>query len=480
MATKVDNIDHLILEVITKCKEDPQIYSNIMQEFFKNGIEKQNICLDSLNYLPPFKPKELLSNFKRNITKIVNYIKTEIKPNLDIYQVLSCIFGAFLGDAIGAFCEFEGPNMKNHRNIFNTNMTVIGGIKGQITDDSEMALCLAYSIMDMITKNELNSDYIYFYYGAWYKSKPLDIGSTTTKALKFFDFDKFNPNNKQFTFIEKDIKEKNKASLSNGFLMRKSPFIAWYYYRFYSEINNTFNINNNNKALLALYNKIKDISINDNKITNPNNITNFVMGFYGLMIIMAIKGFTAEIILNKIYELCYDDYFQKNKDDNEKSIADNIIYFVELYKDPNFNLWTYFGDKKSQFSIYVNMGFYLHSLKLILYYLYNFNKIEPKNPEKRYREIMNQICDLGGDTDTNCCIVGAVIGPLIGMSNFGKEFYQMIEVIPPGRAIFSASLVVLLIIYLKKSNKDDNLVNNDKYFLQQLLTMLYGDIKLDY
>ena len=92
---------------------------------------------------------------------------------------------------------------------------------------------------------------------------------------------------------------------------------------------------------------------------------------------------------------------------------------------------------------------------------------------------MNQICDLGGDTDTNCCIVGTVIGPLIGMSYFGSKFNIMLELIPPNRAIYSVSLAFLFVLYLKKSNEDDSLVKNDKYFLQQILTMIYGDIKID-
>ena len=89
---------------------------------------------------------------------------------------------------------------------------------------------------------------------------------------------------------------------------------------------------------------------------------------------------------------------------------------------------------------------------------------------------MNQICDLGGDTDTNCCIVGAVIGPLIGMGNFGEEFNKMIELIPPNRAIYSVSMILLFVIYLYKSNKDENLIKDNKYFLRQILTMLYGTI----
>ena len=90
------------------------------------------------------------------------------------------------------------------------------------------------------------------------------------------------------------------------------------------------------------------------------------------------------------------------------------------------------------------------------------------------------ICDLGGDTDTNCCIVGAVIGPLIGMKYFGYEFKQMLDVIPPNRPIYSIHMAILFVLYLNKSNRDSNLVMNDKYFLQQLLTMIYGNIDLSY
>ena len=105
---------------------------------------------------------------------------------------------------------------------------------------------------------------------------------------------------------------------------------------------------------------------------------------------------------------------------------------------------------------------------------------EKNRPDKKFREIMNMICNLGGDTDTNCCIVGAVIGPLIGMKNFGFEFKQMLDVIPPSRPIYSVHMAVLFVLYLNKSNRDNKLIMNDKYFLQQLLTMIYGNIDLSY
>jgi hypothetical protein len=47
--------------------------------------------------------------------------------------------------------------------------------------------------MDNPKKEELLVDYIYFYYGAWFKTDPLDYGNTTKHALKDFDFIKNAP-----------------------------------------------------------------------------------------------------------------------------------------------------------------------------------------------------------------------------------------------------------------------------------------------
>lgn len=93
---------------------------------------------------------------------------------------------------------------------------------------------------------------------------------------------------------------------------------------------------------------------------------------------------------------------------------------------------------------------------------------------------MKEICDLGGDTDTNCCIVGGVIGPIFGIENFGKNFKITLELIPTNRDIYSIALMIPYIIYLEKSNKDDELIKNEKYFLKTILTLLYDKIDLDF
>jgi len=486
MEKKSDDINSKIDIILSLCK-DAQIYSNIMQDLFIVGLFKPSKQILSFKVLPNLDEKHLKKNFAKNFKKLIECIKKIIKSpsNNDIYKVLSCIYGAFLGDAMGAFCEFEKPNKENSTYIFNLQNTVVGGVPGQVTDDSEMALSLAYAIMDNPKKEELLADYIYFYYGAWFKTNPLDYGKTTKNALKEFNFIKNNPNLNNFKEIEKIIFKDNYDSLSNGFLMRKSPFIAWLYYRFSDDIDKAFNKTNNDindiNGLSNLYIKIRNLSIMDNKCTNPNIQVNAATSFYCLMALMAIKGLNSKMIINNLFNFCKSQYFQNlQKGDDEKIVSELIVYYIKLFSQKDFDLWKTFGDMKNKECVYHRMGYYLHAFKLTLYFLYNFENIKAKHPEKRYKEIMNQICDLGGDTDTNCCIVGAVIGPLIGIKYFGKELNDMIELIPPNRAIYSVAMILLFVIYLNKSNKDDNLVNNDKYFLKQILTMIYGDIELDF
>ena len=82
-----------------------------------------------------------------------------------------------------------------------------------------MALSMAYAIMDNGNPNELNQDLLFFYYGTWFKSGPIDIGRTTITALKSFRYDTHCINSKR-NFqcgVYKIIKTLNSESLSNGF-----------------------------------------------------------------------------------------------------------------------------------------------------------------------------------------------------------------------------------------------------------------------
>ena len=175
---------------------------------------------------------------------------------------------------------------------------------------------------------------------------------------------------KNFNKIQSEIFTQNYNSLSNGFLMRKSTFIAWIYYRFYSEINAAFNPIDDNKYLLKLYTKIKELSHIDNQCTNPNFETDAVSAFYCLMTLGAIKGYKACNIIEKISFLCKDNYFQ-SKTDEDKKIANYILYCIQTFKDLKFNFSDFFLNKKSNHCINKHRGYYVHAFELTLYYLIN-------------------------------------------------------------------------------------------------------------
>ena len=119
-----------------------------------------------------------------------------------------------------------------------------------------------------------------------------------------------------------------------------------------------------------------------------------------------------------------------NKGEEESKIANFIIDYIDIIKDNNFDFLNFFGNNSSDDCVNKNIGWYGHSFKLTLYYLINFEYIDEKN---RFKIILDEICNLGGDTDTNACIVGGVIGPLIGFKNFGVYFDKVHNLIPHDR-----------------------------------------------
>jgi ADP-ribosyl-[dinitrogen reductase] hydrolase len=62
---------------------------------------------------------------------------------------------------------------------------------GQVTDDSEHALCLAYALIE---KQKWDYDTVAKYYRFWVNSRPFDIGNNTRMCFQPL-IDKSNPKN---------------------------------------------------------------------------------------------------------------------------------------------------------------------------------------------------------------------------------------------------------------------------------------------
>ena len=468
-------------KIFEKYFNDDASYHKFMFLLFQN-LKENNIPFNNSEKTK----KDLIENMEKNINYLINHIKgLEVKENKEnkeeeIYGCLSSIFGSFFGDAIGAYCEFKKPSVQNINRIFKGN-PMFGDSPGQVTDDSEMAMGSAFAIMENKNLKELNSNYLYYFYGLWHISHPKDEGNTTRAALKYFaqiDYTKLNINEDSCNAIFKEIEKKNKKSLANGFLMRTSPIIVFLYFRFKSKIIEAFNKKKDNqKELYDLFEIIKTEVYKDNICTHPNESLCISHSIFCIMSFGAIYGLDSTQIITNVKTLLNNEFFNGKKDYGIKEI---IMKELDIYKNQrslsSFNYaFNYFtnGDK----NVTNHMGYYIHAFRLTLYYVYFFNEIQQEKEFSKFRVIMNQICSFGGDTDTNAAIVGAVIGPLIGYKNFcDEEFLKMVSLIPKNRFIFSPALMIIYVYFLKNNINNSN--HKGKYFIRILLKLLYDNIDL--
>ena len=465
-------------KIFDKFFKEDEFYYNFMFLLFQK--------LKDINF--PFNDTEktkiyLIENMEKNINFLIIHIKElEVKENKEnkeegVYGCLSCIFGAFFGDSIGAYCEFKKPSKLNINKIFKGN-PMFGDAPGQVTDDSEMAMVSAFAIMENENLKELNSNYLYYFYGLWHISHPRDEGNTTRKALKYFNLKDFNLNKGNNNGIFEEIEKNNNKSLANGFLMRTSPIIVFLYFRYKSEITKAFNKKKDNqKELYDLFEIIKSEVYKDNICTHPHESLCISHSIFCIMSLGAIYGLDSTQIIDNVKTLLNHKFFNGKKD---YGIKDIIIKELEIYEDhkdlSSFdNAFNYFTNGEK--NVTIHMGYYVHAFRLTLYYLYFFNEINSEKEFSKFRVIMNQICSFGGDTDTNAAIVGAVVGPLIGYKNFcDEDFLKMVSLVPKKRFVFSPALMIIYVYFIKNNINNKN--HKGKYFIRILLKLLYDNIDL--
>jgi ADP-ribosylglycohydrolase/fructose-1,6-bisphosphatase/inositol monophosphatase family enzyme len=95
-----------------------------------------------------------------------------------------CLLGQIAGDSLGSLVEFQNAKSIQSKYPDGPRFLSDGGtwstIAGQPTDDSELALALARSI---VHEGKYNIDSAARAYSHWYESQPFDIGSATRQAL---------------------------------------------------------------------------------------------------------------------------------------------------------------------------------------------------------------------------------------------------------------------------------------------------------
>jgi ADP-ribosylglycohydrolase len=125
------------------------------------------------------------------------------RPAEIVAHAQGALLGQLVGDALGSIVEFKTAD--EIRRLFPKGVTeliaspVFRTLPGQPTDDSEMALALARTI---VTRGEYNAGAVWDAYVRWHDSDPVDCGNTISAAVAGV---------------------KNQTSQANGSMMRVCP-----------------------------------------------------------------------------------------------------------------------------------------------------------------------------------------------------------------------------------------------------------------
>ncbi|KAG1707227.1 hypothetical protein DVH05_026421 [Phytophthora capsici] len=276
-------------------------------------------------------------------------------------------YGAFLGllcgDAAGATLEFS-PGVISESDVSRAMTMPGGGVfgvgKGQITDDSELALSLARGLLGHQPTEGFPFESVARQYAAWCASKPFDIGNTCATA---FDIQPDAAGNYAATMTH-TAASYCVASEANGSLMRIAPLAIW-------------SAGQSEETIAALAKAEATLS-------HPNQVCQDCNAVYCLMLehLLRVPG-----------------DFQGAVNRGERYIKGSVKSVVR----------TWFLEESLDVSSLVctrQVGHARWAFVLATYFL---------RQNESYERAIQQTLLKGGDTDTNAAIVGGLIGALHGV-----------------------------------------------------------------
>lgn len=285
------------------------------------------------------------------------------------------ILGSLLGDAAGATLEFL-RRAPTEAEIANALRLPGGGVlrvaPAQITDDGEMALALCHALagasvypLHKVARN----------YRAWYLSYPFDIGNTTANALRQGELD--SP-----TLADEILaraQRLNMASQANGSLMRASGLGVW--------------------AARVSEQEAIDAARQDTRLTHPHPACQWSVAAY----VVALRSLVLHPGDAALAHQAARQVVQAAVDTGVDSGASLVMG------------WLRAAERAELPDCTPQMG------HVRIAFVYAFHHLIRQTP---YVQALAHTLAGGGDTDTNACIVGGLVGALHGRKGLPGTMIQ--------------------------------------------------------
>lgn len=281
-----------------------------------------------------------------------------------------CLLGQIAGDALGSLVEFQsgativarypgGPALLADGGTFNT-------LAGQPTDDSELAIALARSL---VCDPRANLEAAACAYRAWFQSRPFDIGGTTRTAFGAISSDDVRAGTAALACQH----HASTSSQANGALMRVAPIGLWGVLR------------SEDETMLS--------ARRDAALSHPHAVCQDASALWAALIAKAVReGPTPAELYAHALRLA-------------QTMQPTLRERVELAASA----------PPAEFQ--QQMGWVLTALHNALFHLANATP---------FAEAVRQTVAKGGDTDTNAAIAGALLGAVHGRDAVPVQWRQMV------------------------------------------------------
>jgi ADP-ribosylglycohydrolase len=281
---------------------------------------------------------------------------------------LGCLLGACIGDAAGGTLEFQGlPTPDDVERA----LSMCGGgffrlAPGQITDDGELTLSLADALS---RSSSFDIEAIAQAYARWVDSGPFDIGTTTRLSLG-----SFRAGTGYALAMKGAASRTSMGSKANGSLMRIAPLAIWGH-----------RLPDDELARCAM---------EDSLLSHPNESCCHAVACYAIAIASLLRSPGARGLAVSRSKLWAD----RNGNDEVRR------WLREAREDEPVDFLSQAG--------FVRIAF--------------VNAYQQLLRGSDYEEMLRETLRRGGDTDTNACIAGALVGAATGAGNIPEAMKRAV------------------------------------------------------